>query len=106
MIDWSDKVASCAKGVVHNYRNPCLMCNRDHLLKVWDVVPRVANAFELHTISQFYHIRLQQTHIDSLGLVINSSLEILRRIAVDKFSRYTQTWKHNLQLIVRSPIQV
>ncbi len=47
------------------------------------------------------------THVDSLGLVINSSLEILRLASpLINLVVNAQTREHDLQLIVRSPIQV
>lgn len=47
-----------------------------------------------------------QTHIDRLRLVINRGLKVLRLIAIHKFGLDTQSWEHDLELVVGASIQV
>ena len=47
-----------------------------------------------------------QTHVDSLGLIVDSSLEILRLIAIDKLRLHSQTWKEHFQLVVSASVQI
>ena len=61
-----------------------------NLLKVRNVVSGIANGLD----------------IDGLGIVIDQGLEVLGIIALDKFGLDAQSWKEDLHLVVRAPIQV
>jgi hypothetical protein len=66
------------------------MRNLRNSLKIRNIIPRVPNSL----------------YINRLGAVINSSRNIRRIIPIDKLSRNTQPRKHNLKLVISTPVQV
>lgn len=47
MVNWPNEVATGTKSVVNNNWHASLMCDRNNLLKVGDVVFRIADALNL-----------------------------------------------------------
>lgn len=74
----------------YNYRHAMLMRYLGNGLNIRNVVPGIANALNIH----------------SLGLVINSSSNILRLVAVDELGLDAQTRKEDLELVVRAAVEV
>lgn len=66
------------------------MCNLGNCFKIWNVIPRVANALNVH----------------GLGLFVNGSLDIFCAIPVDELGCYTEASKENLELVVGASVQV
>lgn len=66
------------------------MCQLGDLLQIRDVVSRVADTL----------------HIHSLRLVVDESRELLGVVPVHKLGVNAQTREHDLELVVRAPVQV
>jgi hypothetical protein len=66
------------------------MCQLRNLLKVRNIIPRVANAFD----------------VDGFRLVVDGRRQVFRSIALDEFGRNTQARQSNLQLVVGTAVQI
>ena len=108
MLDGSDEVSTCTEGVVdlkhisyqslplvivlvtYNDWYTLLVCYLGDSLEVGDVVLGVSNALE----------------VDSLGLVIDGSGDILGLVAVDELGVDAISGQHDLELVVSATVQV
>jgi len=76
--------------VTYHHRNALLVCDLHNGLEVGHVVSGVTNALD----------------VDSLGLVVNGSGELLGVVNVDKLGCDAKPREHNLELVVRAAVQV
>lgn len=113
VVNWPDKVSTRAKRVIHDHGHARFMRNGDNLFKIRNVVPWVTDTLKLHVVSRHLsanplHTRQGNavTHINSLCLVINRSLEVLGLVAIDELCRYAKARQKHLELVVRSAIQI
>jgi hypothetical protein len=107
MVNWPNEVATGTKSVVNNNWHASLMCDRNNLLKVGDVVFRVADALDLVGLSATAPLKTNAgTHVDGLCLVIDGSLKVLGLVAIDELGLDPQAWEEDLELIVCASVQV
>jgi hypothetical protein len=107
VVDGAAVVAASAEGVVDDDGDAGFVGDCDDFGKVRDVVFGVANAFKLDSVRPFHALpRGSKTHVNSLGLVVNHTLEVFWLVSVHKFGRNTHTRKHNLELVVCASIQI
>jgi hypothetical protein len=107
VIDGAAEVTSSPKGVIDNDWYASLVGNCDYLLEIGDVILRITNALKLKWTSVNIRLRTyQRTHIDRLRLLVNSGLEIVGAIPIDKFGLDAETWEENLELVVCATVEI
>jgi hypothetical protein len=47
-----------------------------------------------------------QTHVNSLGLLVNRGLEVVGLVSIDELSLNAQTWEEDFQLVICTSVQV
>lgn len=90
MVNGPDKVSTSAEGVVHHNRNSFFMRQLRDFLQIRHVVARIADAFE----------------VNRLGVVIDGSNELFRVVTIHELAVDAQPRKHDLELVVGTPVQI
>lgn len=90
MVNRTDEVAACAKGVVHNERDARVVGDFGNGLEVGDVVARVADALDVH----------------GLGVVVDGGGNVLGLVAVDEFGLDAQPGEKYFELVVGAAVEV
>lgn len=90
MVNWPAEVSASTEGIVHHHRHALLMRHGHNSLEIWDIIPWVAYALEIH----------------SFRLVIDQAIELLCFVSLDEFGRDTETRVEHFQLVVGAAVQV
>ena len=90
VINWSAEITPGAKGVVHHDRHALLMGHFHNGFEVWNVVPWIADAF----------------NVNSLRLVVDQLVKVLGLVAFGEFGGDAEARVEDLELVVGSAIEI
>jgi len=90
MLEWLGKVATSTKRVVHYNGHAVFVCNLHDLLKIRNVVSRIANLLD----------------INRLGLLVDQLFKVFRLVALDEFGLDPQAGQEDLELVIGAAVEV
>jgi hypothetical protein len=90
VFNWSDEESTGAEGVVDDQWDTSIVGDLGDSLNIWHVVSWVTNGLD----------------VDSLGLLVNGSGDILWLVTSNELGIDAKTWKEDLELVVGSSVDV